>query len=75
MISRFKQLSDGNRRLFIFLSIIFALIIQYINAPRDFLELDEESFWIPFIGGWILFWIIARTLLWIYDGYVKKDED
>ena len=71
MIKRIKELSTGTQRLVFFGSFVIALIVQYITDPRDFLELDKEGFWIPFVFGWIGYWIILRIILWIIDGYKK----
>lgn len=75
MLQKFKQLKTGQKRLVFVLSFLFALLIQYITEPRDFLDFQDEDFWLPLIIGWIVYWVLVMIVLWVIDGFKKQNNE
>ncbi|UPL50554.1 hypothetical protein [Hymenobacter sublimis] len=70
MISRFKTIHAGPKRLLIVISVVV-----FIAAFIEILSQDEDH---P-IGAlifaliwFVLFWVIVRIVLWIIDGFYKN---
>ncbi len=78
LISRFKELQTGVKRLLLVLGIIISWFGVMIVGEWDFDDIfyDFEEF-LLFIAGvipmFLGFWILVRIVLWIIDGFKKAD--
>lgn len=80
---RFKQMGIGLKRLLFVLTFPFGFLgfLVLIGSGVLFLFDDHRSYILSaFIsgisfGGYFVFWILVRVILWVYDGYNEKEPE
>ena len=72
MIEKFKSLKTGPKRLIFFLSFFVALLIQYMWDSSEFLDFDDQDFWVQLSLGYIVYWVTVLIAFYVKDGF---DQD
>ena len=74
LLKRFIELSQGIQRLLILVSILTALLLPFKLGAHYPNDLDDMDYWgkVPMV--FLIFWIIARAIVWVYDGFIKTKE-
>jgi hypothetical protein len=71
-LSAFRELPKGIYRLILVGSILLPMIIGIIQESNVQYS-DGEYFFGSFFFGFIIYWILARVGVWIYQGF-KEDK-
>lgn len=74
LIGRFKKLNKGVLRLLLVIGILFSLLISPFLTGYPFayyLDFDESTIELILSAGlaFVGYWVIARIILWIIDGF------
>lgn len=72
LTSAFKEMPKGIYRLILVGSFLIPLIVGIVLEMNDSWS-DGEVFLATFIFGFLIYWILARIGIWIYQGF-KEDS-
>lgn len=72
-IKPFKKLPEGVYRIIIVSSFLTPLLVGIILSSTS--RTDQRELFIgSLIGGFFIFWILARIGLWVYEGFSKEEN-